>query len=76
MGSERLAPPPVPQVFVALEGFKTAPPAAEADLAPVQTLINQAYQGVCWVLALLPPCFRAGTSAERNGTLLPPNAGF
>lgn len=33
------------KVFAALDGFKAAPPAAEADLAPVQTLINQAYQG-------------------------------
>ncbi|KAI3427963.1 hypothetical protein D9Q98_006353 [Chlorella vulgaris] len=32
------------KVFAALDGFKAAPPAAEADLAPVQTLINQAYQ--------------------------------
>lgn len=33
------------QVFVALDGFKASPPAAEVDLLPVQTLINQAYQG-------------------------------
>ena len=33
------------QVMVALDGFKAAPPAAEADLAPVQKLINEAYQG-------------------------------
>jgi hypothetical protein len=33
------------QVFVALDCFKAAPPAAEADLAPVQVLINEAYQG-------------------------------
>lgn len=32
-------------MFVALDGYKAAPPAAEADLAPVQVLINQAYQG-------------------------------
>ena len=32
-------------MFVALDGYKASPPAAEADLAPVQTLINQAYQG-------------------------------
>ena len=30
---------------MALDGFKAAPPAAEADLAPVQVLINEAYQG-------------------------------
>ncbi len=33
------------QVLTALDAFKSAPPAAEADLAPVQTLINEAYQG-------------------------------
>lgn len=32
---------------MALDGFKAAPPAAEADLAPVQVLINEAYQGGC-----------------------------
>ncbi len=37
----------VSQVLVALDGFKSAPPAAEADLAPVQKLINEAYQGAC-----------------------------
>ena len=33
------------QVLTALDAFKASPPAAEADLAPVQTLINDAYQG-------------------------------
>ena len=33
------------QVLTALDAFKASPPAAEADLAPVQTLINEAYQG-------------------------------
>lgn len=32
------------KVFVALEGFKASPPASEADLAPVQVLINEAFQ--------------------------------
>eukprot|EP00887_Chlorella_sp_A99_P006078 scaffold22.g6078.t1 len=31
-------------VFAALDAFKSAPPASEADLAPVQKLINEAYQ--------------------------------
>ena len=33
------------QVLTALDAFKASPPAAEADLAPVQALINEAYQG-------------------------------
>lgn len=32
------------KVFAALDAFKSAPPASEADLAPVQKLINEAYQ--------------------------------
>ena len=38
------APPPPTQVMVALDAFKATPPANEADLAPVQTLINEAYK--------------------------------
>ena len=32
------------KVMTALDGFKATPPATEADLAPVQVLINEAYQ--------------------------------
>lgn len=58
----RLAPL---QVFVALDGYKAAPPAAEADLAPVQTLINEAYQGalillLVFAVASADPCVSAG----------------
>lgn len=35
-----------PQVFTALDAFKASPPATEADLSPVQTLINEAYQTI------------------------------
>lgn len=38
---------------MALDGFKASPPAAEADLAPVQALLNDAYQGEA---ASLPAC--------------------
>ena len=47
------------KVFVALDGFKSAPPAAEADLAPVQALINEAYQGACLRAAALRCCAAA-----------------
>lgn len=52
------------QVFVALDGFKAAPPAAEADLAPVQVLINQAYQGGCGCAGGLAALL--GQRAERR----------
>jgi small subunit ribosomal protein S20 len=34
----------IKKVFTALDAFKAAPPASEADLAPVQTLLSEAYQ--------------------------------
>lgn len=32
------------KVFTALEPFKAAPPSSEADLSPIQLLINEAYR--------------------------------
>ncbi len=45
LGLQQLTPQllNVLQVLVALDGFKSAPPAAESDLAPVQGLLNEAY---------------------------------
>ncbi|EFN57891.1 hypothetical protein CHLNCDRAFT_141918 [Chlorella variabilis] len=55
------------KVFVALDGYKAAPPAAEADLAPVQTLINEAYQVID--KAVKTGCLHSNTAARRKARL-------
>ncbi|KAL4444306.1 hypothetical protein ABPG75_012043 [Micractinium tetrahymenae] len=55
------------KVFVALDGFKAAPPAAEADLAPVQVLINQAYQVID--KAVSKGVLHKSTAARRKARL-------
>lgn len=55
------------KVFTALEAFKSSPPASEADLAPVATLMNEAYQVID--KAVVKGVLHANTAARRKARL-------
>ncbi|PRW56415.1 30S ribosomal chloroplastic [Chlorella sorokiniana] len=55
------------KVLTALDAFKAAPPAAEADLAPVQALINEAYQVID--KAVSKGVLHINTAARRKARL-------
>ncbi len=55
------------KVFTALDAYKSAPPATEADLAPVSSLISETYQ----VLdkAVVKGILHTNTAARRKARL-------
>jgi small subunit ribosomal protein S20 len=55
------------KVLVALEGFKSAPPASESDLSPVQKLLSEAYQVID--KAVSKGIMHKNTAARRKARL-------
>ena len=55
------------KVLTALDAYKTTPPASEAELAPVGTLINDAYQVID--KAVVKGVLHANTGARRKARL-------
>lgn len=55
------------KVFTALEAFKSSPPASEADLAPVGSLMAEAYQVID--KAVSKGVLHANTAARRKSRL-------
>lgn len=55
------------KVFTALDAYKASPPVSEADLAPVATLINEAYQVID--KAVVKGVLHSNTAARRKARL-------
>lgn len=57
----------IKKVFTALDAYKTTPPASEADLAPVATLLSEAYQVID--KAVVKGVLHSNTAARRKARL-------
>lgn len=57
----------IKKVFIALDEFKNSPPTSEADLAPVGSLLAEAYQVID--KAVVKGVLHANTAARRKARL-------